>query len=210
VSPPRVESDTLYQLDTQSRAAQDQRIIAPSRLFSMGNLPSANRMVTILIFGAAVRSDGKPSATLRRRVEAALAAAKSYPDVCYIPTGAVGRFGPSEASVMAALLRKSGVRSEKIVLEETGRDTWSSVRAIYRLLREQGPSEHVMVATSAYHLPRCVTLLCLLGIPAKPCPPPPEPASTNWWKRWYWRLREVPALPYDAALAIWSRLTGQL
>jgi len=38
VSPPRVESDTLHQLDTQSRAAQDDVIIAPSRLFSMGNL----------------------------------------------------------------------------------------------------------------------------------------------------------------------------
>lgn len=38
VSPPRVESDTLYQLDTQSRAAQDDAIIASSRLFSMGNL----------------------------------------------------------------------------------------------------------------------------------------------------------------------------
>ena len=40
VSPPRVESDTLYQPDTQSRAAQDHSIIAPSRLFSMGNLTS--------------------------------------------------------------------------------------------------------------------------------------------------------------------------
>ncbi len=38
VSPPRVESDTLHQLDTQSRAAQDIGIIASSRLFSMGNL----------------------------------------------------------------------------------------------------------------------------------------------------------------------------
>jgi hypothetical protein len=43
VSPPRVESDTLYQLDTQSRAAQDNHIIAPSRLFSMGNLTTNHR-----------------------------------------------------------------------------------------------------------------------------------------------------------------------
>ncbi len=43
VSPPRVESDTLYQLDTQSRAAQDNRIIASSRLFSMGNLTTNHR-----------------------------------------------------------------------------------------------------------------------------------------------------------------------
>ena len=176
MSPPRVESDTLYQLDTQSRAAQDDVIIAPSRLFSMGNLTSNNRMVTILIFGAAVRPDGKASATLRRRVEAALAAAQGQQDVRFIPTGAVGRYGPSEASVMADLLMKSGVRSDKIVLEETGRDTLSSAQAIYRLLREHEPQGHVMVASSAYHLPRCVTLLCLLGIAAKPCPAPPESA----------------------------------
>jgi hypothetical protein len=44
VSPPRVESDTLYQPDTQSRAVQDIAIIASSRLFSMGNPTSNYRM----------------------------------------------------------------------------------------------------------------------------------------------------------------------
>lgn len=167
-------------------------------------------MTTILIFGAAVRPDGKPSATLRRRVEAALACARADSDARFIPTGAVGRHGPSEASVMAALLMKSSVRSEGILLEETGHDTLSSVRAIYRLLREYPSSGRVMVATSAYHLPRCLTLLCLAGIAAQPCPPPREPAAASWRKRWYWRLREVPALPYDATLALWARLTGRL
>jgi hypothetical protein len=96
------------------------------------------------------------------------------------------------------------------VFEETGTDTLSSVRAIYRLLREQGSDGHVMVATSNYHLPRCVTLLCLIGISAKPCPTRPESASVRWWKRCYSWLREIPALPYDAALAIWLRLSGRL
>jgi vancomycin permeability regulator SanA len=167
-------------------------------------------MMTILIFGAAVRPDGKPSATLRRRVEAALACAQGDPEVLFIPTGAVGRYGPSEASVMAGLLMKSGVRSDRILLEETGVDTLSSVRAIARLLREDSPRGRVMVATSGYHLPRCLTLLCLIGIAARPCRPPRQPAGASWWKRWYWRLREVPALPYDAALALWARLTGRL
>ena len=166
--------------------------------------------MTILIFGAAVRPDGQPSLTLRRRVEAALACAKGHPDTRFIPTGAIGRYGPSEALVMADLLRKSGVRSERILLEESGSDTLSSVRAIYRLMRESHPPDRVMVATSTYHLPRCLTLLCLFGIAAQPCPPPRRGAVEAWWKRWYWRLREVPALPYDAALALWSRLTGRL
>jgi vancomycin permeability regulator SanA len=210
VSPPRVESDTLYQLDTQSRAAQDMIIIASSRLFSMGNLTSIRSMPTILIFGAAIRSDGKPSATLRRRVEAALNCARNHSDVRFIPTGAAGRYGPSEASVMAGLLIKSGVGSERILLEETGHDTLSSVRAIYRLLREQPHQGHVLVASSSYHLPRCVTLLCISGIAAKRCPSPPQPVPSKPWNRWYWRLREVPALPYDAALALFLRLTGKL
>jgi vancomycin permeability regulator SanA len=167
-------------------------------------------MTTILIFGAAVRPDGTPSTALRRRVEAALACAKSHPNVRFLPTGAVGRHGPSEASVMAGLLMKSGVRSDRILIEETGRDTLSSARAIYRLLREHPEPGHVMVASSAYHLPRCLVLLCLLGIAAQPCAIPRGPAATGWWRRWYWRLREVPALPYDAVLAICWRLAGRL
>jgi uncharacterized SAM-binding protein YcdF (DUF218 family) len=166
-------------------------------------------MMTILIFGAAVRPDGKPSVTLQRRVEAAIACAKGHPDTRFVPTGGIGRYGPSEASVMAGLLVKSGVHSDRILLEETGTDTLSSARAIRQLLRENPSKGRVMVATSAYHQPRCLTLLCLLGMAAQPCAPPREPAATSLWKRWYWRLREVPALPYDAALAIWARMTGR-
>ena len=143
-------------------------------------------------------------------MESALACAENQNDVRFIPTGAVGRYGPSEASVMASLLVKSGVPSDRIVLEETGRDTLSSVRAINRLLRGPGPWGHVKVATSGYHLPRCVILLCIFGISAKPCTPLPTPSDEPWATRWFWRLRESAALPYDSALAIWARLTGRL
>jgi uncharacterized SAM-binding protein YcdF (DUF218 family) len=166
--------------------------------------------MTILIFGAAVRPGGMPSTTLRRRVEAAIACARGHPEARFIPTGAVGRHGPSEASVMARLLRESGVQNDRILLEETGTDTLSSVRAIARLLRESGPRGRVLVATSPYHQPRCLVLLCLFGIAARPCPFPPGPSSASFWMRWYWRLREVPALPYDSVLAAWSRLRGRI
>ena len=208
MSPPRVESDTLHQPDTQSRAVQDARSIPSSRLFSMGNLTSIAAMTTILIFGAAVLSNGHPSATLRRRVEAALAAAKDDPDVTFIPTGAVGRHGPSEAAVMAGLLINSNVSSSKILLEEHGTDTLSSARAIREILRAHPPNGRVLVATSAYHLPRCLIVLCILGIPAHPCTPHPAPAARSWTRRWFWRLREIPAIPYDAALALWIRIRG--
>jgi vancomycin permeability regulator SanA len=166
-------------------------------------------MTTILIFGAAVRPDGHPSTTLQRRVETAIACAKYHPNARFVPTGAVGRHGPSEASVMAAQLMKSGVSRDRILLEETGTDTLSSVRAIWRLSREHGPMGHVMVATSAYHLPRCLILLYLIGIPAMPCKMVSKPGGPRW-KRWYWRFREVPALPYDAFLLLWTRIAGRL
>ncbi len=166
-----------------------------------------NQPPTIVIFGAAVRPDGQPSATLRRRVAAATRFARRFPAGQFIPTGGVGRFGPSEASVMADQLRQAVLSGWSIRLEDTATDTLSSIRAVRRMLRPGAP---VYAATSAYHLPRCLLLFWLAGIAARPCPPPPEPAAARWRRRWYWRLREVPAIPYDAALVLWLRLLGRL
>ena len=100
---------------------------------------------------------------------------------------------------MAALLRESGVPGDQIQLEETGTDTLSSVRAIRQLLRESHRIAHVKVATSPYHQPRCLLLLYLFGIAARPCPFPTRCSRTPWTRRWFWRLREIPAIPYDAS-----------
>jgi uncharacterized SAM-binding protein YcdF (DUF218 family) len=140
-------------------------------------------------------------------VEAAAAFGARQTAPLFVATGGVGRFGPSEASVMARLLADFGVPPERIVLEETARDTLGSVRACARLLRDHaGP---VYAATSAYHLARCVLLLRLAGFAARPCPPPAFPAARGLGKRWYWRLREVLALPYDAALSVWLLAVGR-
>ncbi len=163
-----------------------------------------------MIFGAAVLPDGQPGRTLRRRVEAAARFGSRFPTPLFIPSGAVGRHGASEASVMSSLLRSQAPPEWKILLEETATDTLSSVRAMRRLLRVHAISGPVFVATSAYHLPRCLLLLWLAGIPARPCRPPPEPAAARFAQRWYWRLREIPAVPYDAALVLFLRLLRRI
>ncbi len=160
----------------------------------------------IIIFGAAVRPDGQPSLTLRRRVEAAARFGATLHRPLYLPTGGVGRHGAAEAKVMATLLREAGIAAADILPETTATDTLSSALACTRLLRARHHGGPVLAASSAYHLPRCVLLLRLAGWPARACPAPPFPAATRRWKRWYWRLREVPALPYDAALMLWARL----
>lgn len=163
----------------------------------------------IVIFGAAVRPDGLPSGALRQRVEAAAAFGETLsPPPLYLPTGARGRFGEAEASVMAALLVTLGIPRARIREETSGTDTLSSAIACARLLR--GHAGPVFAATSAYHLPRCLVLLRLAGLPARAVPPPAAPAASTWRRRWWWRLREVPALPYDAALMAWHRARGQV
>ena len=107
---------------------------------------------------------------------------------------------------MAALLEAQGVPRERILLEETGTDTLSSVRAVAALLRTRGIAAPVFAASSRYHLPRCLVLLRLLGVPAHAATPPAGPSAASRWRRCYWWLREVPALPYDIALALLLRM----
>ncbi len=165
----------------------------------------------VIIFGAAVRPDGRPSAALAARVAAAIAwgEAQAEPPL-YLPTGGVGRHGPAESEVMARLLREAGVQAARIEQEPTATDTLSSAIACARLLRALGHRGPVRAATHRYHLPRCLALLRIAGLRAEAVPPPPGPPSASWRRSLYWRLREVPGLPYDAALMVWARLTGKL
>jgi uncharacterized SAM-binding protein YcdF (DUF218 family) len=169
--------------------------------------PDAIPGAIIVIFGAAVRPDGRPSQTLSHRVDAAARFGARFVRPLFIPTGAKGRYGDAEATVMARQLIEAGFPAEAIREETTGTDTLSSVRAVARMVRGRSP---VYACTSAYHLPRCLTLLWLAGVRARACPSPPVPAATSQWLRWYWRLRETPALPYDALLMLWLWVVGRV
>ncbi len=155
-----------------------------------------------MIFGAAVRPDGSPSPTLRLRVEAAAAFGGQHNPSHYIPTGAKGRYGPSEARVMADLLQDFGVPQERITLEETATNTLRSALAAARLLRQLSQSRNgkIYAASSLYHLPRCCLLLRLAGCPARPVPPPQanSPQAYGW-------LREAAALPVDVLIILLVR-----
>nr|WP_256476453.1 YdcF family protein [Siccirubricoccus soli] len=154
----------------------------------------------ILIFGAAVRPDGTASPTLQLRVAAAarFGEALLVPPL-YLPSGAKGLHGEAESTVMARLLREAGVPADRIREEPTGTDTLSSVLALAEMLKDHpGP---VWAATSRFHQPRCLLLLRLAGLPARPVPIGGARGAQRWW----WRLREVPALPYDALLMLLRR-----
>ena len=162
--------------------------------------PSPVIDAVIVIFGAAVRPGGRPSTTLHRRVEAAAAFGMRFAAPLFVPTGGVGRFGPSEAAVMASLLEARGVPPGRILLEETGTDTLSSAGAVARLLRLARRHRAGVRGEQMYHVPRCVLLLRIFGVAARAAGPPWVTAGSRWMTRGYWWLREAAALPYDAAL----------
>ena len=160
----------------------------------------------IVVFGFPARPDGTPTPELARRIAAAALAARRCPDARLLVSGGPGRGTPAEAAVMAARLRRHGIAQGRIVEDEAARDTMDTVRAAAQLIPR---SSAVLAVSSAYHVPRCVALLRIAGFAARGLGATAGPRIPRA-SRLYWSLREVPALPWDAALACWLRLAGRL
>lgn len=155
--------------------------------------------VYLVIFGAAVREDGSPSGSLRRRCESALRAGRGLDRPFYLATGGVGRHGPAEAVVMRGLLVAGGVPRSQILIEAEAGDTLESVRLCSRILRARGDADEVRVCSSRYHLPRCVLLFRIAGFRcrAEPVPSDRPHLGTPKWLRYV--AKELVATPWDAA-----------
>jgi vancomycin permeability regulator SanA len=159
-----------------------------------------------VIMGAAVWSGGRASIAMRRRVEVAIANARGLCNTLFLPTGGVGKYTPSEARVMAGLLRQAGIAEESILLDEASHDTLSSVRNCARILHTLPGIGNVVICSDAYHLPRCRWLFYLYGIPTRA-----GQVASGYFRRrplcWtYYCLREIAALPLDTVLVLMSRI----
>ena len=156
----------------------------------------------VVIFGAAVRTGGRPSAALQHRIDGALQWVQNHPSAMIMPTGGVGDAGPSEAVAIKHALMASGVKASRIVLEPTGRDTLESVRRCDAILQKRGDCGRVVICTSTYHQVRCAMLFRLLGYKAIT---PKVPNTMDRLARSSYAkllIKEAIATPYDAALLL--------
>jgi vancomycin permeability regulator SanA len=161
-----------------------------------------------VILGAAVWRGGEPSPAMRRRVAAALRAALGVESARFLPTGGIGRNPPSEAAVMQRLLLEAGIAAGRIVLEEQGTDTLSSVVACVRILEGSGDVASVTVCTDAYHVARVRAVFRVLGVRTEAAPARGT-ARLLGARRFGWALaREALGLPWDVALALAQRITA--
>ena len=165
--------------------------------------------IYFVIFGAAVRRDGKPSATLEHRVDNALALARGVPDRMFLATGGVGRYGPAEAHIIRDRLIAQGVDPGEIIIEDRATDTLESAIFCDRILRRRTDVALLVPCSSGYHNPRCALLLRILGYPVRAMRVPSDLGFVGMRSWTLYVAKEMLALPYDAALLLVKRIAGQ-
>jgi uncharacterized SAM-binding protein YcdF (DUF218 family) len=143
--------------------------------------------------GTQVLPGGKPSRTLDARVRhaARLYAAGLVDRV--VATGGVGKHPPSEAEVMARILREEGVPGEAVLLEGEAESTWDSARLVAGLAAEEGVSE-VLVVTDPLHCVRTAAAFRQAGLIVWTEPVYSSPMWRVPWLRRGQFLRESGAL----------------
>jgi len=78
-----------------------------------------------------VRPDGGASPALLRRIDGGFKLASAYPKSLVFCSGGIGRYGPSEASIIADRLTTLGLPPERLVLDEASLDTLQTVVAAH-------------------------------------------------------------------------------
>ena len=161
-----------------------------------GDGKTAPRVAVIL--GAQVLSGGRPSRTLDAR---ARHAAGLYADGdldLLIPTGGLGEHPPSEAEVMAQILRAEGVPEDAILQEDAATSTWDSAVLVAELLRRRGMGE-ARAVTDPLHCVRTVAAFREEGLELRAEPVYRSPMWREAWPRRGQLIREAGAL-------IWYRM----
>ena len=124
----------------------------------------------IVVLGAKVRADGRPSGALEDRTRTACALWKAGLAPVLVLSGGHGEGAPvSEPEAMRAIARAEGVPDAALVLDEGGADTAATVRFAARAARERG-WRRVLVVSHDYHLARVRLLADRAGLVVRTVP----------------------------------------
>lgn len=119
-----------------------------------------------VVLGTQVLPGGRPSSPLEARTRHAARLYAAGEVELLIPTGGLGEYPPSEAEVMARVLREEGVPEEAIVLEDEARNTWESAWLVARVAEKRG-IKGVLVVTDPLHGVRSVEAFREAGLAAR-------------------------------------------
>jgi uncharacterized SAM-binding protein YcdF (DUF218 family) len=140
-------------------------------------------------------------------VEGACALASDVRPRVFLATGGVGRYGPAEARVIHDLLVAAGAQEQEILIEDKATDTLQSVLFCHAILRGRNDVDLLVPCSSGYHNFRCALLFRMLGYRVRIGRMPPELSHLGPWKWGRYVVKEMLALPYDAALLLFRNAT---
>lgn len=153
----------------------------------------------VLVLGAGVRSDGKPSMMLEDRLLTALSLYEDGLCGTVIVSGDHGTEGYDEVNVMKDYLVKRGVPSERIFMDHAGFSTYDS---LYRATEIFGASR-LMIVTQEYHAPRALMIARHLDIESVAVAAPIFTEGVTGYSRMpYYQLRESMARCKDLVFAL--------
>jgi uncharacterized SAM-binding protein YcdF (DUF218 family) len=146
----------------------------------------------------------------RSRLTEGLRILRKLPDARLVLSGGGEPGFPSHAEVAAQAAISLGVDPQRIIRFDSPRDTEEEALATKALVG----AEPFALVTSAWHLPRAMSLLRKVGLTPVPCPADylGRPPSQLTWTYFLWDVESLPRSTwaiYERLGATWSRLRGR-
>lgn len=144
--------------------------------------PPEDETCTVIVPGCQVTADG-PSVMLQRRIDAALAYLTAHPDARCVASGGMDDYETvTEADCIADALIAAGVDPGRIYREDRSGSTAENMAFSAALIRREGLSPRVAVATDGFHQLRCATFARRQKLTpwALPCASPWYLAAGYW------------------------------
>ncbi|MGB9593461.1 MAG: YdcF family protein [Anaerolineae bacterium] len=144
----------------------------------------------ILVLGASVWPDERPSPILLSRIQAGVALYKQGYAPRIIVSGGLGKLPPSEAEAMRRVAVSMGVPPEDILVEDRSHSTLDNIRNSRDILGAHG-WRSVLLVSDPYHMFRACRIAADEGLEAHPVPVMDSPGWTLTRLRALYTFRET-------------------
>lgn len=171
-----------------------ERVVAAPHLRSADSVP---RERVAIVFGARVVGD-RPTAFLASRLDLALRLFRRHTVATILVSGNNDRHGYDEPDVMRAYLVDRGVPADRVLVDESGFDTWTTCARARRVFG----IERAILVTQTFHVARAVALCRANGVDGYGVGI--DSASVGLGSTVYGYVREY----FAAGKAMWQALTG--
>ncbi len=146
-------------------------------IIQRGIYDNAEKADYVLVLGALVNPDGRPSAALSARCDTAKAFLEKHENAKAILCGAKGSNEPiAEAESMYNYLTGKGIDGKRLIKESESNNTIQNIANAKKLVK---PGDVVAIVTSDYHLARARMLLKKAGLGDAGIPAP-TPHPYQW------------------------------